>query len=199
MVARQSTLRYFRAKAESTTTAGTTNPTGLPQTRLRSGSGREQERSRGPGVTAEAVHAGDWARQCGDGESFNRVQSQQRECDAGKGEDQLRTPVVPRLLLGSLLFVMIRRLQQLAVADPIFAFACVVWERAASLRWMRALFRFGKSLKDPVTPKRHFAARPSRRAQTSTNRRHLRQRKGRKHFRVNGITRLNGLARSVHS
>src|ERR1700675_2547335 len=34
MVARQSTLRYFRAKAESTTTAGTANPTGLPQTRL---------------------------------------------------------------------------------------------------------------------------------------------------------------------
>jgi hypothetical protein len=31
MVARQSTLRYFRAKPESTTTAGTANPTGLPK------------------------------------------------------------------------------------------------------------------------------------------------------------------------
>jgi hypothetical protein len=39
------------------------------------------------------------------------------------------------------------------------------------------LVPFGKTLRDPVTPKRHFAARPPHRAQTSTNRRHLRHRK----------------------
>ena len=57
---------------------------------------------------------------------------------------------------------------------------------------------FGKLLHDPLTPKRHFAARPPHRAQTSTYRRHLRNQE-----RVNTFASIayavNGLARCMHS
>jgi hypothetical protein len=42
VVARQSTLRYGRAKAESTSTAGTANPTGLPQRCVAAHTGRSR-------------------------------------------------------------------------------------------------------------------------------------------------------------